>query len=72
MDRGFPGLQRALETKIIPVKECKKAEWFSEEALQIAGGKKRLGKARGRKGKICPTVCRVPENSKEDKKASLR
>ena len=49
--------------KIIPKKKkCKKAKWFSEEALQIA--EKRSKKQR-RKGKIYPSECRVPKNSKE-------
>ena len=47
-------------------KNCKKRKWMSEEALQIA--EERSEKQR-RKGKIYPTECRVPENSK-DKKAS--
>ena len=38
------------------------AKWLSEEALQITEGKKRSEK-QGRKGKISPTECRVPENS---------
>ena len=50
-------------TKTIPKKKrCRKAKWLSEEALQIAD--KRSTKQR-RKGKIHPTECRVPENSKE-------
>ena len=49
--------------KTIPKKKkYKKAKWLSEEALQIA--KKRSEKQR-RKGKIYPTECRVPENSKK-------
>ena len=47
-------------------KNCKKRKWLSEEALQIA--EERSEKQR-RKGKIYPTECRVPENSK-DKNAS--
>ena len=43
-------------------KKCKKAQWLSKEALQIA--EKRRERQR-RKGKICPSECRVPENSKE-------
>ena len=43
-------------------KKCKKAKWLSEEALQIAI--KRKEKQR-RKGKIHPSECRVPKNSKE-------
>ena len=49
--------------KTIPKKnDCKKAKWLSEEALQIA--EKRSEKQR-RKGKIYPSECRVPKNSKE-------
>ena len=48
--------------KIIPKKKkCKKAKWLSEEPLQIA---KERREAKG-KGKIYPTECRVPKNSKE-------
>ena len=51
--------------KIIPKKKkCKKAKWLSEEALQIAGKKKRSKRQR-RKGKIHPSECRVPKNNKE-------
>ena len=54
-------------TKTFPKKKkCKKAKWLSEEALQIAEEfKKKKGKRQGRKGKISPTECKVPENSKE-------
>ena len=49
--------------KTIPKKKkCKKAKWLSEEALQIA--EKRRERQR-RKGKIHPSECRVPKNSKE-------
>ena len=51
--------------KTIPMeKKCKKAKWLSGEALQIAVKKKRSEKQR-RKGKIYPSECRVPKNSKE-------
>ena len=43
-------------------KKCKKAKWLSEEALQIA--EKREVKGKGKKGKIYPFECRVPENGK--------
>ena len=50
--------------KTIPKKKkCKKAKWLSEEALQIAV-KRREVKAK-KKGKIHPSECRVPKNSKE-------
>ena len=51
--------------KTIPMeKKCKKANWLSEEALQIAV-KRRETKKQRRKGKIYPSECRVPKNSKE-------
>ena len=50
--------------KTIPMeKKCKKGKWLSEEALQIAE-KRRETKPR-RKGKMYPSECRVPKNSKE-------
>ena len=50
--------------KIIPKKKkCKKANWLSEEALQIT--EKKRSKKQRRKGKIFPFECRVPKNSKE-------
>ena len=51
--------------KTIPKKKkCKKAKWLSEEALQIAV-KRREVKDKGKHGKIYPSQCRVPNNSKE-------
>ena len=47
-------------TKTIPKKKkCRKANWFSEEALQIADERRKS------KGKGETTECRVPENSRE-------
>ena len=37
---------------------------MSDKALQIAE-KRREGKGKGKKGKLYPTECRVPKNSKE-------
>ena len=55
--------------KTIPMeKKCKKAKWLSEEALQIALKRKEM-KSKG-KGKIYPSECRVPKNSKETRKSS--
>ena len=49
--------------KTIPKKKkCKKANWLSEEAIQIIV--MRSEKQR-RKGKIDPFECKVPKNSKE-------
>ena len=46
----------------------KKAKWLSEEALQIA---EKGGEAKGKGEKTYPFKCRVPNNSKESKKAFL-
>ena len=52
-------------TKTIPKKKkCRKAKWLSEEALQIAE-ERREAKGKRRKGKINPSECGVPKNSKE-------
>ena len=51
-------------TKTIPKKKIyKKTKWLSEEGLQITE-KRREAKGKRRKGKIHPTECKVPENSK--------
>ena len=51
--------------KTIPKKKkSKKSKWLSEEALQIAE-KRREVKGKGKKGKIYPSECRVPKNSKK-------
>ena len=50
-------------TKTIPKKKkCRKEKWLFEEALHKAE-EKRKAKNQGRKGKIYPTECRVPETS---------
>ena len=56
-------VQKAVIKTISKKKKCKKAKWLSEEALQIAV-KRREVKAK-KKGKIHPSECRVPKNSKE-------
>ena len=48
---------------ILRKKQCKKAKWLSEEALQIAV--KRRSERQRRKGKIFPFECRVPKNNKD-------
>ena len=49
--------------KTIPKKKnCKKAKWLFEAALQIA---KKRREAKRRKGKIHPFEGRVPKNSKK-------
>ena len=52
-------VQETVIKTIAEKKNCKKAKWLSEEALQIAE------KRREAKGKIYPFECRVPKNSKE-------
>ena len=46
-------------------KKCRKAKWLSEEALQTAEKRKEAKERQRRKGKIYPSECRVPKNSKE-------
>ena len=53
---------------ILKKKNCKKAKWLSEEALQIA---EKRGEAKGREGKIYPFECRVKRIARRDKKAFL-
>ena len=49
--------------KTIPKKKKgKKTKWLSEEALQIAEKRR---EAKRRKGKLYPSECRIPKNSKE-------
>ena len=55
-------VQEAVIKTIPKRKKCKKANWLSKEALQIAE-KRREVKSKG--GKIYPFECRVPKNSKE-------
>ena len=56
-------IQEAVIKTIPKKKKCKKAKWFSEEALQIAE-KRREAKGKGEKERY-PFECRVPKNSKE-------
>ena len=53
-------VQEAVIKTIPKKKKCKKAKWFSEEALQIT-----VKRRQRREGKICPSECRVPKNSEE-------
>ena len=57
-------VQEAVFKTIPKKKKCKKAKWLSEEALQIAEKRRRRERQR-RKGKIYPSECRVPKDSKE-------
>ena len=56
--------QKAWTKTIRKEKKCKKAKWLSEEALQIAE-KRREAKGKGEKGKIYPSECRLPKNSRK-------
>ena len=62
-------VQEALIKTIPKKKKCKKANWLSEEALQIA---EKRSKRQRRKGKTDPTECRVPKNSKETEESLLK
>ena len=62
-------VQEAVIKTISKKKKCKKAKWFSEEALQIRENKR--SERQRRKGKIYPSECRVPKNSKERKETFL-
>ena len=58
-----PDIVQEAEIKTIPKKKKhKKAKWLSEEALQIA---EKRSKRQRRKGKINPSECRFPKNSKQ-------
>ena len=52
--------------KTIPKKKknAKRQKWLSEKALQITE-KRREAKCKGKTGRIYPSKCRVPKNSKE-------
>ena len=64
MDEVCNTVQDAVIKTITKKKKFKEAKWLSEEALEIAEeGKK--SKRQRRKGKIYPSECRVPKNSKE-------
>ena len=58
-------VQEAVIKTIAKKKECRKAKWLSEEALQTAEKRKEAKERQRRKGKIYPSECRVPKNSKE-------
>ena len=58
MDRG--PFYRRQRSKL----KLKKAKWLSEEGLQIAE-KRREAKGKGEKGKIYPSECRLPKNSRK-------
>ena len=55
-------VQKAVIKTIPQKKECKKAKWLSEEALQMAEKRSEMQR---RKEKIYPSEHRVPKNSKD-------
>ena len=55
-------VQEAMIKTIPQKKKCKKAKWLSEEALPIA---EKPRERQRRRGKIYPSECRVPKNSKK-------
>ena len=55
-------VQEAVIKTIPKKKKCNKAKWLAGEALQIALKK---SERQRRKGKIYPSECKVPKNSKE-------
>ena len=57
-------VQEAVNKTIPKKKKCKNAKWLSEESLQIAE-KRREAEDKRRKGKINPSECRVPKDSKK-------
>ena len=56
-------VRNTVQEAVIKTVPKKKAEWLSEEAVQIAV--KRGSKRQRRKEKIYPFECRVPEKRKE-------
>ena len=70
MDGDIHDIVQETGIKTIPMeKKCKKAKWLSGEALQIAVKTFEKMKRQRRKGKIYPSKCRVPKNSKERKES---
>ena len=57
-------VQEAVIKTIPKKKECKKATWLSEEALQIAK-KRREAKGKREKQRYNHLNCRIPKNSEE-------
>ena len=60
---GVRDIVQGAGIKTIPKKKkCKKAKWFSDEALKIAVNRREV---KGKGEKTYPFECRVPKNSKE-------
>ena len=63
-------VQEAMIKTIPKKKKCKKAKWFSEEALQIAG-KRREAKGKGEKERNTHLNAEFQRTARRDKKAFL-
>ena len=63
-------VQEAVIKIILKKKKCKKAKWFSDEALQIAE-KKREAKGKGEKGRFTHLNAEFQRIARKDKKAFL-
>ena len=63
-------VQEAVIKIILKKKKCKKAKWFSEEALQIAG-KRREAKGKGERERYTHLNAEFQKISRRDKKGFL-
>ena len=63
--------QEAVNRNILKKNKCKKAKWLPKEALQITENRREV-KSKGKKAKVYPTECRIPENSKERQEGFLQ
>ena len=70
MDGGSQIVQEAVIKSIPKKKKCKKAKWFSEEALQIAE-KRRDAKGKGEKERYTHLNAEFQRLARRDKKAFL-
>ena len=66
----FMTLYRRQESRPFPRKKCKKAKWWSEEALEIAGNR-REGKGKGEKERYAHLNAEFQRIARRDKKAFL-
>ena len=63
-------VQKAVIKIILKKKKCKKAKWFSEEALQIAG-KRREAKGKGERERYTHLNAEFQKIARRDKKGFL-
>ena len=63
MDLGLQYCTGSSKQNILKRKKCKKSKCLSKETLQIA--EEREEEKQGRKGKVLPTKCRVPQKRME-------